>query len=495
MIVKNESANIERCLNSVKGIVDYISICDTGSTDNTIEIIESYLDTNKILGKVCQHEWKNFGYNRTLSAQASKKMLTEFGVSLESTYLLLLDADMVLNTVSELSLNLVQDDAYSLLQKSSTLAYYNTRLIRASLPWVCKGTTHEYWSCSIPHRQATLQSIVIDDREDGGSKSDKFERDLKLLFQGMQEEPDNERYIFYFAQTHKSLKHYEDAIKWYKIRIEKGGWKEEVWYSKYMVGQCYEEMGFWDLALLWYLDAYQYNPDRAEPLKNISGYYLKKGNNDLAYLFAKQGLSIPFPKNQILFISHPIYEYQLDEDLSIAAYYTRCRDEGFCAINRLLLKEKIPQDVKKRAYKNMLFYVQNLKDASFIPISAEHFPLEEHCYITNPGIQKVAGFSNFRSFAEPIVFDKGYLLLVHEVVFTDRSIYTHRFVYLDKNFKVEKLSKPFTFMHKGIEHCCGMALDHEDNNCVLSISIENRDIYLCTVNKKMIHSLLEKFSE
>ena len=39
MIVRNESHIIERCLNSVKGIVDCVAICDTGSTDNTVAII------------------------------------------------------------------------------------------------------------------------------------------------------------------------------------------------------------------------------------------------------------------------------------------------------------------------------------------------------------------------------------------------------------------------------------------------------------------------
>jgi glycosyltransferase involved in cell wall biosynthesis len=40
MIVKNESKIIERIIKSVLQIVDEISICDTGSTDNTVEIIK-----------------------------------------------------------------------------------------------------------------------------------------------------------------------------------------------------------------------------------------------------------------------------------------------------------------------------------------------------------------------------------------------------------------------------------------------------------------------
>lgn len=40
MITKNEAKNIQRCLDSVKGLVNEILVMDTGSTDNTVEIIK-----------------------------------------------------------------------------------------------------------------------------------------------------------------------------------------------------------------------------------------------------------------------------------------------------------------------------------------------------------------------------------------------------------------------------------------------------------------------
>lgn len=51
MIVKNEERFLARCLESIRGYVDEIVVCDTGSTDNTVAIAKEY-------GAVlCYHEW------------------------------------------------------------------------------------------------------------------------------------------------------------------------------------------------------------------------------------------------------------------------------------------------------------------------------------------------------------------------------------------------------------------------------------------------------
>ncbi|AOZ95620.1 tetratricopeptide repeat-containing glycosyltransferase family 2 protein [Butyrivibrio hungatei] len=65
MIVKDEEANLSRCLNSLKGIADEFIIVDTGSTDKTKEIAESFG------AKVYDFEWtgdfseaRNFAFSK-----------------------------------------------------------------------------------------------------------------------------------------------------------------------------------------------------------------------------------------------------------------------------------------------------------------------------------------------------------------------------------------------------------------------------------------------
>ena len=66
-MVKNESKIIQRCLESAANFVDAFVICDTGSTDNTIELAQSFIEKTGKTGVIAKHEWRNFGHNRTLS--------------------------------------------------------------------------------------------------------------------------------------------------------------------------------------------------------------------------------------------------------------------------------------------------------------------------------------------------------------------------------------------------------------------------------------------
>jgi predicted GH43/DUF377 family glycosyl hydrolase len=100
-------------------------------------------------------------------------------------------------------------------------------------------------------------------------------------------------------------------------------------------------------------------------------------------------------------------------------------------------------------------------------------------------------FSSFRGSAGPIEFDEGYLILVHEVVHqpTYERVYLHRFLYLDKHFMVKRISRPFTFLHQGVEYCCSMTADHTGNGLIIPIGVEDREAYLCFVDFETIRSM------
>jgi glycosyltransferase involved in cell wall biosynthesis len=471
MIVKNEEAIIVRCLNAVKDIVDCIAICDTGSTDRTVSLIETFMQENKIPGRVYHHHWQNFGHNRTLSAQAAQEVLKELGYNLKETYLLMLDADMLLEIQPTFQRSELKEDAYLILQKSNWISYYNLRLLRASLPWKSIGVTHEYWGCERPFNRCQISTLTINDKEDGGCKADKHERDLKLLEQGLQCEPNNERYMFYYAQTLKNLQRYKEAITWFENHIAHSNWQEEIWYSKYMIGECYEALDNWNQTLSYYLEAYESNPVRAETLYKIAHHYREKGQNYLAFLFAKHGSKIPYPADQLLFVSHSIYDYKFDEELSIAAFYTPFKAEGLAAANRLLLNKKAPDEVKNLAAQNILFYLEKIKMVDFKPITFElpyvregfytrYFPLNPTLVKTGDGYAVICRTVNYIQ-----VGNGNYVTLSDDNIIKTKNF----FLQYDKNFNllshkeiVEGLPRPRAISSiQGLEDCRLVNLDDE----------------------------------
>ncbi|HSX04016.1 MAG TPA: glycosyltransferase [Rhabdochlamydiaceae bacterium] len=406
MIVKNDEEFIENCLNSVKEIVDCLSISDLGSKDNTVQIIKQFMERTGIPGKVTHHEWKNFGYNRTAALQASQKTLRELGIPLKEAYFLVMDPEMILTVGAGFKKEELDDDGYLLLHKSSPFSNYALSLLSAALPWESLGAAQEFWSCKVPHTSKKLSTLSIIDQASQQHKEAKSELSIPLLKKALKSDPENNRYFFGLGGSYQSLKQYEEAIKWYKkFLLGEGERKEEVWFAKYMVGECYEALDLWDQALKFYLDAYQHLPQRPDSLRKIASYYRLQGQNDLAYLFAQHAARIKSNEEPELFISDSVH-YEINEELSIAAYYTPFKETGYLATDELLLQKNLPWFHKSQAARNLIFYTEKIKGAEFkkvevnLPriredLSLYYNPMNPSIYRTNWGYKFICRTVNF----------------------------------------------------------------------------------------------------
>ncbi len=168
-----------------------------------------------------------------------------------------------------------------------------------------------------------LMTLYINDRDDGGSKHDKTDRDIRLLEEGLLKEPNNDRYMFYLANSYWDKGQYTKAIDMYKKRIGAGGFWEEIWYSHYRIGLCYNSLGDFPKALDAWLEAYNCNPGRSENIYEIVQYYRIHSKHHLAYEFYKLGKMNPYPRNCSLFINNSIYDHMFDYEFSIFSYYIR----------------------------------------------------------------------------------------------------------------------------------------------------------------------------
>jgi glycosyltransferase involved in cell wall biosynthesis len=352
LMVRNESRILRRCLDAVVGVVDAFCVHDTGSTDDTKAIATEFLADHP--GCLTESVWSDFGTNRTKSFQSAKEFVLSNGWDPKDTYGLLLDGDMVFQP-GLLKHQTLTEAGYTIVQVAGSLEYPNCRLVRFDHEWTCRGVTHEYWDG--PTSPIPKAVCWIDDRNDGGCKSDKFERDARLLEQGLKEDPANVRYMFYLAQTYHSLGRFKDSIDMYTKRYDAGGWDEERWYSLYMIGQCHmalkDEIAF-EAAML---RAHAFRPSRAEALYKLAKYFRETSQHYKAYGYTLKGIAIPQPGDS-LFVETNVYTGLFEYEKTILDYYVGRLEDGLITSMVYLLKRT---ENLTNVYTNLGFYVEPLK--------------------------------------------------------------------------------------------------------------------------------------
>jgi tetratricopeptide (TPR) repeat protein len=360
MIVKNESKIIVRLLESVLPIIDCFCICDTGSSDDTVEKIETFFKSKNIPGKIVREPFKNFAHNRNYALQSCKGM---------SDYIIFLDADMILqiNNFDKKTIN--EYDSLTILQGSDDFYYQNVRIVKNNGLFSYVGVTHEYINTPSNNKNRNLEKdeLFISDIGDGGSKHDKFERDIKLLTEAIEIEPKNDRNYFYLANTYHDSGNFTKAIEYYEKRIQLGGWIQEVWYSCYKIASCYKHMGKINDAINYWLLCYDYFPDRIESLYELVSHYRTTSKHKLSYFFYKMAKEIVEKKvdrDSYLFLHNDIYTYKMDYEFTIIAAYIGVKDISNEIVN--ILNKTKDQEIVNNLYSNMKWYKFILKPTKII---------------------------------------------------------------------------------------------------------------------------------
>lgn len=433
MIVKNESKIITRLFNSVIPIIDCYCICDTGSTDNTIELIIDYFNNKGISGKIVSEPFKNFCHNRNFALKSCIGM---------SDYVLLLDADMILEIKNFNKSVLSKADSFHILQGNDSFFYQNMRIIKNNGLYSYCGVTHEYINTPSGNTKTCIekQTLFIRDIGDGGSKNDKFERDIKLLLDGIKEEPNNERYYFYLANSYHDSGRFGEAINVYKKRIELGGWQEEVWYSYYRIGLCFKNMGKMDDAIKYWTEGFEFYSQRLEGLYEIIKHYRIISKHKLANLFyqqAKQILDLKLDRNSYLFLHDDIYTSKLYYEYTIFAAYVDVKNINDEVIK--VLNNSFDDNEVNNMLSNMKFYKDILiqKDKNVIDdkiisvINNENTLLMSSSSCLIPNQNNDGYFMNIR-YVNYLIDNNGSYLNCDKHIIT-----VNKFIEMDKNFKIK----------------------------------------------------------
>jgi glycosyltransferase involved in cell wall biosynthesis len=370
MIVKNESQNLPKLFASLHEVIDYYIICDTGSTDNTIQVIKDLSTKYNIPGEIHQDPWKNFGHNRQLALERAVN---------KAKYLLFIDADEVLTYKYKVFPQyLISTLGYSLLKKTHNNEHHVPHIINIEnnnvLGWEWKGVVHNYLNVinkdliKGQHIQI-LDGVVINVPNVGkGGKTggltlrDKFLKDAALFTKELEENPEDTRSQFYLAQSYRDSEENELAITHYKRRCLMGGWKEEIYYSHLMIGRLLQTLNRpFEESIEEYITAQEVLPSRAEAFYHIGNWYYLRGDYKKSYYYGNKAVQIEKPLTG-LFLMSDIYDFKMYDEYAVSAFRTGDFQEAVKYFLKLLKINKMPPGYEPRVRKNVKICLTRLTD-------------------------------------------------------------------------------------------------------------------------------------
>jgi len=457
MIVKNEAHVIERCLKNHLGLVDAIAVVDTGSSDETINLIVDFMREHNIPGEVISRKWRHFGPSRTealrhgedviwrieagllgpggkvlensalrlaadrkkpaggwdqpltaeefshwknsssaetdpsydgtnfLSEKLAKHRLSDLGCS---WYFMFADADDFIypegaepNKKFYFDRNKLTHDGYAVNMRQGVYGTVYTYIwlvkVDPARRWKWYGFLHEY-AAPLGGWFPTKSKITggfIDSRREGDRSRDplKYLNDALTLERSLLVNPNNERDVFYLAQSYKDAGKLELARNCYIRRAKMGGWEEEVYMSWFHAAQIsirlegeqnrlangqipvYGRPRGGDCVWLDYLfKAHNARPFRLEAPYMIIEAFREWGWFAAGWHLAKSILEIqPEKINDFLFVDEEIHSWKFFDSASVNAFYSGNREEGLRLVKKALEARHIPEGERARLLDNL----------------------------------------------------------------------------------------------------------------------------------------------
>ena len=314
MITKNEEKFLERCLDSVKDIIDEIIILDTGSSDKTLQIAKKYN------AKTFYFSWEDdFSATRNESIKHATK-----------DWILVLDADEVIEKTDLTKIKEAIENAessiagFSFEQRSyinnffegavkndsnfelvNSYPFYITnflvRLFRNNIDIHFKHKVHELVEDSIIEKNLKYRKININLHHFGSLKdnkliSEKAEQYSNIMLKQLEEEPENPRYNYQAARMYLGKDDFSNALKYFE-KTSKIEPNYKLVFSE--IAKVYLQMNDKNRAVEYFKKSAKYNPDNPSPANNLAVIYMSIGKFKHAKKILEEQLK-KHPENKAL---------------------------------------------------------------------------------------------------------------------------------------------------------------------------------------------------
>lgn len=334
-IIRNEAFTIKRMLDSVRHFVTEYYFVDTGSTDNTLKVLES----DAMPGNVSVIPFTDFSTTRNHA-------LSVLQTSCE--WVMLMDADMTFHGNLP---SLFQGDVVRMIHYRKGLRYLRTVFFRRNHKVHYEGKTHEILvypptseSHIIPESEAW-----INDGGDGGNVAEKLQRDLGLLVSSK----NTAREVFYLAETYRYLSKTPLAIETYKRRFNMGGGNtEELFYSCYQIGRLYLSDNKEAEARYWMDRSLSYNSKRCEPHYHLACWASSRqkwvnANTDIVRSLM---ISPSEPPTDGLFVEVDVYQFLRYYQHIVIGYYSGSLQREVCLQQMVKLLDESTKEWRSRVH-------------------------------------------------------------------------------------------------------------------------------------------------
>lgn len=369
-IVKNESKNISTVVRSIAPYVDYYIVSDTGSVDNTIKKIKKEFDKFGIKGEIHKDKWVDFGTNRDIALRYAYKAGMD--------YIMIIDPDEKLNVAKKELFKEVREKQapfYAIQRDCGGCLYYLPFLVNLKAEdWIWKYPVHNVLDVrngKMPHGVSIPPDYAyIYSKPNGGAKThgvtlrEKFQRDVDKLMEYNDKNPDDPRVIFYIAQSYRDIgvadnnpncKEYDEALKWYKKRIEYDNEdKHEIFYSKYMIAFIYMCRKEFISARLWFDEAYEADPTRLEPIYYLIHMYKNMKQPYTAFNIGHYALLTigKYELHNSIFMERYIYDWAFFDEYYQVCLLSNHIEEAYNILKQMLKEKVAPKEVLERAQFN-----------------------------------------------------------------------------------------------------------------------------------------------
>lgn len=356
IMVKDAGDGFKRILEENLPFIDHWTILDTGSTDNTIAIIQDVLGDKKE-GNLYREPFINFrdSRNRCLDLAGTD---CKYNIMLDDTYILT-------GKVREFLTEIRSDqfaDSYNVFIQSGDSVYGSNRITKSQkgLRYIYK--IHEIIDSEnntvvqIPSDQILIRDIDSDYMKERTQR--RKNQDLVLLMEEIRENPDNPRHLYYVGQTYVELKDWLGAIEYFRKRISHPveGYREEVTDSYFQIAYISErELNKnWESCEQMYLDCYNHDPTRPDSLFCIGYYYYRQAQNqnqdpnnkgvgdemkrgkEKAFEYFRRGFELGFPTDVTSNLHPAIYNDYIPRFLTELCYQFKDYELGHQAAERFL---------------------------------------------------------------------------------------------------------------------------------------------------------------